>query len=77
MFMLNLYTQEIHNMKKLDKGDKMIIASVILAIGIVLGAYFMANPKSELQQCIDTHKKTGLKQQPSPIFFCAEIIRGK
>ena len=37
-------------MKKLDKGDKMIIASVILAIGIAIGAYFIANPKSELEK---------------------------
>ena len=30
-------------MKKLDNGDKVIIAGVILAIGIVLGAYIIAD----------------------------------
>ena len=40
-------------MKKLDNADKMIVASVILAIGIVISAHFIANPKSELEQCIE------------------------
>ncbi len=55
-------------MKKLDKGDKMILASLILAIGIVLGAYFISNQKSDLVQCID---KIG------SIFTCTEIFKGK
>ena len=66
-------------MKKLDKGDKMIIASVILAIGIAIGAYFIANPKSELEQCMETYAENlNFKQEDfETMFACASIIRGK
>ena len=65
-------------MKKLDKGDKMIIASVILAIGIVLGAYFIANPKSELEQCIDTYLETSPSEQTrfEARQYCSYVVRG-
>tara|TARA_B100001057_G_scaffold397248_1_gene407327 strand:+ start:101 stop:265 length:165 start_codon:yes stop_codon:yes gene_type:complete len=54
-------------MKKLDKGDKMIVASLILAIGIVLGAYFIANQKSDLERCLD---------RINSIMTCTEMIKG-
>ena len=65
-------------MKKLDKGDKMIVASVILAIGIAISAYFIANPKSELEKCVDTY----MEIRPTATYFsamnyCATMIRGK
>jgi hypothetical protein len=65
-------------MKKLDNGDKMIIASVILAIGIAIGAYFIANPKSELQQCMDTFLETHPYEPDYEAYFsCASMIKGK
>ena len=65
-------------MKKLDKGDKMIIASVILAIGIAISAYFIANPKSELGQCVDTYMEISpTAKKFSARQYCANIIRGK
>ena len=69
-------------MKKLDNGDKMIIASVILAIGIAISAYFIANPKSELEKCMDTYKETitfegeGTKEVRA-MTYCSSMIRGK
>ena len=62
-------------MKKLDKGDKMIIASVILAIGIAISAYFIANPKHELEQCVDSY----MEIDPNASLFmargnCIDII---
>ena len=55
-------------MKKLDKGDKMIIASLILAIGIVLSAYFIANQKSDLERCLDRLKGS--------VITCTDMIKG-
>jgi hypothetical protein len=64
-------------MKKLDKGDKMIIASLILAIGIVLSAYFIANQKSELRQCMDTFLETHpYEPDYEAEFYCASMIEG-
>ena len=64
-------------MKKLDKGDKIIIASVILAIGIAISAYFIANPKSELEQCIDTYMEIRPTTENSDAMrYCVAVIRG-
>ena len=69
-------------MKKLDNGDKMIIANVILAIGIAISAYFIANPKSELEKCIDTYHETfthnqGNMKEVNAMTYCSSMIRGK
>ena len=68
-------------MKKLDNGDKMIIASVILAIGIAISAYFIANPKSELEKCIDTFHETYTHnmeiKEVRAMTYCSGMIRGK
>ena len=64
-------------MKKLDNGDKMIIASVILAIGIAISAYFIANPKSELDQCVETFMKYEGAKDWQALRSCELIARGK
>ena len=63
---------------KLDKSDKKIIANLILAIGIIIGAYLIANPKSELEQCMDTYINNN-PNEPSfeAMYYCASMIRGK
>ena len=65
-------------MKKLDKGDKMIIASVILAIGIAISAYFIANPKSEIDKCMDTYLEINPdREKDSDLMrYCVAVIRG-
>ena len=61
-------------MKKLDNGDKMIIASVILAIGIAISAYFIANQKSELEKCVDLHIKNVPDYRGDRVYFCGSYI---
>lgn len=65
---------------KLDNSDKKIIANLILAIGIIIGAYLIANPKSELEQCMDTYFKSytySAGDNSDAIHYCASMIRGK
>ena len=64
-------------MKKLDKGDKMIIASVILAIGITIGAYLIADPKSDVEQCIDTYMEIRPSENKlNALTYCSTMIKG-
>ncbi len=64
-------------MKKLDNGDKMIIASVILAIGIAISAYFIANPKSQLEQCVETYLKYETNNEVLALNRCEVLAKGK
>ena len=61
-------------MKKLDNGNKMILASLILAIGIVISTYFIANPKSELEKCVDLHIKIKPDYNGDRVYFCGSYI---
>ena len=55
------------------------LANLILAIGIIIGAYLIANPKSELEQCMDTYSESlNYKAKEYDVMFaCASMIRGK
>ena len=64
-------------MKKIEKGDKMIIASVILAIGIAIGAYFISNPKSELEQCVETYLKYETNNEVLALSRCEVMFKNK